>query len=166
MVKHIHKRDIIRRGGCLFVCSPRRIRQKLVFTSERRWKPSNSEKLLLFSVDLFNPSHGFSRYIKSIFYFFDCDFHCDIKKVKILCFSSFLLNSFQPRIHWQPFLCQLHDKWIFLPEYHKYWTESYSRRKRLWLRLSRNSFMFFLQCGCLPWCQRQTSVRTPAIGQV
>ena len=88
-------------------------------------KPSNSEKLLLFSVGLFHPSHGFSRYIKSIFYFFDCDFHCDIKKVKILCFSSFLLNSFQPRINWQPFLCQLHDKWIFLPEYLQYWAESY-----------------------------------------
>lgn len=52
-------------------------------------KPSNSEKLLLFSVDLFHPSHGFSRYIKSIFYFFDCDFHCDIKKVKNLMFFLF-----------------------------------------------------------------------------
>ena len=79
--------------------------------------------------------------------------------------SSFLLESFQPRIDWWPVLCQLHDRSIFLPEYHKYWTESYSRRKRLWLRLSRNSFVFFVQRGCLPWCQQQTSVRTPAIGQ-
>ena len=157
MVKHKHKRDIIRRGGCLFVCSPGRIRQKLVSSHLREdEKPSNSQKPLLFSVDLFHrSSNGFSRYIKFIFYFFDCDFYCDIKKnVKILCFSSFLLNSFQPRIHWQLFLCQLHDKWIFLPEYHKHWTETYSRRKRLWLRLFRNSFVFFVQRGCFPWCQR------------
>ena len=85
---------------------------------------------------------------------------------KNLIFPSLLLKSFQPRIDWQLFLRQLHDKWIFLPEYLQYWAESYSRRKRLWLRLSRNSFMFFLQCGRLPWCQRQTSLRTPALGQV
>ena len=83
-------------------------------------------------------------------------------------FILFLLfpYSFQSRIDWQLFLRQLHDKWIFLPEYHKHWAESYSRRKRLWLRLSRNSFMFFLQRGCLSWCQRQTSLWTPALGQV
>ena len=43
-------------------------------------KLNNSEKLLLLSVDLFHPSHGFSRYIKSISYFFDLNFYCDILK--------------------------------------------------------------------------------------
>ena len=86
--------------------------------------------------------------------------------LKLSFFFLLFPYSFQSRIDWQLFLRQLHDKWIFLPEYHKYWTESYSRRKRLWLRLFRKFLMFFLQCGCLPWCQRQTSLRTPAIGQV
>ena len=143
------------------------ITQKLM-TSAQDGKTSNSEKPLLFSVDLFHPSNWFSRYIKSIFYFFNGDFYCDMKKknVKISYFPSLLLKSFQSRIDWQLFLRQLHDKWIFLPEYLQYWAESYSRRKQLWLRLSRKSFMFFLQRGCLPWCQRQTSLRTPALEQV
>ena len=101
----------------------------------------------------------------SYIFFTVINFDMKTEKVRI-CFSFFLIKSFQPRINWQLFLCQLHDQWIFLPEYHKYWTESYSRRKRLWVRLSRNSLMFFLQRGRLPWCQRQTSVRTPPIGQV
>ena len=86
------------------------------------------------------------------------------KKNLIFSLSSFEKLSVKDPL--QLFLRQLHDKWIFLPKYLQYWAESYSRRKRLWLRLSRNSLMFFLQCGRLPWCQRQTSLRTPALGQV
>ena len=134
-------------------------------------RPSNSQKLLLPFVDLCHLCDWFSRYMDSaLSYIFFTVINFDMKKESenlIFFLFFFFIKSFQPRINWQRFLCQLRDQWIFLPEYPKYWTGTkYSRRKRLWPRLSRNSLMFFVQRGCLPWCQRQISVWTPPIGQV
>ena len=118
-----------RKGGCLFECSPGRITQ----LHKSSWHLHKMENpvilrrnhfffLWIFSTLQTDSQGTWNPFSISLMVIFIVTWK---KERENLIFPSLLLKSFQSRIDGQLFLCQLHDKWIFLPEYLQYWAESY-----------------------------------------